>query len=95
MIMSTPATVKSVAEPLWTAVHPFFRGGNFLSAMKRAIAALVADRAFRRARAELAALDDRTLKDMGLDRSEIASVLIHQIQQRRNGAPWREHLIGN
>jgi uncharacterized protein YjiS (DUF1127 family) len=86
MIMSTLVTDKTVAVPPWTAALPIVIGGNLLNAMQRAIAALIADRALHRAQAELLALDDRRLMDMGLERSEIGSVLIDQTQQRRNGA---------
>ena len=48
---------------------------------------LVRYRSFRRAEHELHALDDRMLKDIGIDRSEISSVLSSAAQQRRN--IWR------
>ena len=41
--------------------------------------------AFRRAKAELMALDYRSLKDIGLDRSEIELVLTDYAYERRNG----------
>ena len=44
-----------------------------------------AHRAFRKARAQLMALDDRMLKDIGIDRSEIASALLNEKSERRNG----------
>jgi uncharacterized protein YjiS (DUF1127 family) len=43
-------------------------------------------RAFRRAEQHLMALDDRMLKDIGIDRSEITSALINRNGERRNGA---------
>jgi uncharacterized protein YjiS (DUF1127 family) len=52
---------------------------------RRAIAAFVAWRAFRRAESELMALDDHALKDIGLHRSEIGSALMDYAQERRNG----------
>jgi uncharacterized protein YjiS (DUF1127 family) len=41
--------------------------------------------ALRKAQAELNALDDRMLRDIGLDRSEIGSVLRDRGQERRRG----------
>jgi uncharacterized protein YjiS (DUF1127 family) len=55
-------------------------------AVRKTIAAFVAWRAFRRAESELMGLDDRALKDIGLDRSEIGSALMDHAQERRNGA---------
>jgi uncharacterized protein YjiS (DUF1127 family) len=85
MIMSTLATGKTTAEPLWTSAHPHVIGRNILNAMKRAIAAILVDRALRKAEAALMALDDRMLKDIGLDRSEIGSMLMDGAAERRNG----------
>jgi len=87
MVMSTLATGKMTAEPPWAA-HPHLIARNLLNAMKSAIA-LIVDRALRKAEAELLALDDRMLKDIGLDRTEIASMLMDGAAERRN-AP-RKH----
>lgn len=46
----------------------------------RAIADFICYRALQAAEAELMALDDRMLKDIGLDRSEIKSVLLNARQ---------------
>ncbi|MGE3915824.1 MAG: DUF1127 domain-containing protein [Hyphomicrobiaceae bacterium] len=54
---------KAAAHPLATA----FR--CTMSAIRR-------HRAFRKAEAELMSLDDRMLRDIGIDRSEIVSVLL-------------------
>ena len=42
-------------------------------------------RSFRKAERELNALDDRMLKDIGLDRSEIRSALANTRHERTNG----------
>lgn len=46
---------------------------------------LVHFRAFRKAERELNALDDRMLKDIGLDRTEIRSALSNARNERVNG----------
>jgi uncharacterized protein YjiS (DUF1127 family) len=56
----------------------------------RTIAALIADRSLRKAEAELMVLDNRLLKDIGLDRSEIRSALIDCSGERRVGVPSRQ-----
>ncbi|UCH74280.1 MAG: DUF1127 domain-containing protein [Rhodospirillales bacterium] len=47
--------------------------------------AFIAYRAYKIARARLMALDDRMLRDIGLNRSEIGSVLLDRAGERRNG----------
>jgi uncharacterized protein YjiS (DUF1127 family) len=44
------------------------------------------ERALRCAEGELMRLDDRMLKDIGLNRSEVASAVRHPEQERLNGA---------
>lgn len=44
------------------------------------------ERAMRRAENELMKLDDRMLKDIGLNRSEVASAVRNPEQERLNGA---------
>ncbi len=56
----------------------------------RAIAEFIRYRAFRAAEAKLYGLDDRMLKDIGLDRSEIRSALINAREERINGARYFE-----
>jgi uncharacterized protein YjiS (DUF1127 family) len=86
MIMST--LMKSgtkIAQP-WETLSLQLYGARLANAFLDAIANYVAHRALRRAEAQLAALDDRTLKDIGLDRSEIRSVLLDQANERRTRA---------
>ncbi|MGE0767569.1 MAG: DUF1127 domain-containing protein [Hyphomicrobiaceae bacterium] len=47
-------------------------------------------RAFKAARAELMALDDRMLRDIGLDRSEITSALLDAMGKRNERVPIRD-----
>lgn len=87
MTMSMTIIDDTGVEPLWTsALRRGLRGSSPLRAVRKAIAALVAWRAFRRAESELMALDDHALKDIGLDRSEIGSALMDDARERRNGA---------
>ena len=95
--MSTLLTDKTTAELPWTLTYPLSTSRNLFKAVKKTITALVANRALRKAKAELLALDDRMLKDIGFDRSEIGSVLMDQAPERRNGARqqrWQDHLSG-
>jgi len=45
-------------------------------------------RAMKRDKAHLMALDDRLLKDIGIDRSEITSVLRDEARERKRSAPF-------
>jgi uncharacterized protein YjiS (DUF1127 family) len=56
----------------------------------RAIAGIIRHRALKAAEAKLHGLDDRMLKDIGLDRSEIKSALLNARQERLNGARYFE-----
>ena len=49
-------------------------------------AAYARHRAFKAAESSLLALDNWTLKDIGLDRSEFASAIVNRNNERRNGA---------
>ena len=55
-----------------------------------AVAEFIRYRAFRAAEKKLHALDDRMLKDIGLDRSEIRSALVNAREERINGARYFE-----
>jgi hypothetical protein len=83
MIMSTLLTVKIPAEPPWA---------GFLSKMQETLSALLARRLRRRA-AELIALHDRMLGNVGLDRREIGSVLMDDAQERTNCGRQRWHAV--
>ena len=72
--MSNPATIWSNASPrAWRDFH--------LPALQHMARAFGKWRAVRRAERELHALDDRTLKDIGIARSEIHSAA----RERRSG----------
>jgi len=60
---------------------------SIASYITQVVADVVRYRSFRAAEKELHALDDRMLKDIGLDRSEIKSALTDAANQRRQ--VWR------
>jgi uncharacterized protein YjiS (DUF1127 family) len=72
----------------WAGIKPAFAPSRYwsLSALvtkfKKSFQACLEH---RRAKAELMALDRGTLKDIGLDRSEVESVLTDYAHERRNG----------
>ena len=77
--MSTTATIHTGAMPH----HPLRCIGV---AIARLYASYKTRIAFRQGRAQLMALDDRMLRDIGLDRSEIASALVNENAERLNGS---------
>lgn len=54
--------------------------------LMKAIGEFLRFRAFRKAEKQLMNLDDRMLKDIGLDRTEIRSALINARHERLNGS---------
>lgn len=60
------------------------------SVIAKAFVAFVLYRAHRAAHAQLNALNDRMLKDIGLTRSEIDSALLNRGFERRNGTQMPE-----
>jgi uncharacterized protein YjiS (DUF1127 family) len=86
MTMSMTIIDNTEVEPLRiSALRRSLLAQSLSRAVRKAIAALVDYRAFRRAESELMALDDHALKDIGLDRSEIGSALTDHALERRNG----------
>lgn len=67
---------------------------NFIGNMLHRLTASVADwRQRQRAYAELASLDDRSLADIGITRSEIPYVLSHAARdQAETGAPVNDNI---
>ena len=53
--------------------------------IRHAMQSIESYRAHRASKAELMALDELTLRDIGLDRSEIESALENRGNERRNG----------
>ena len=73
----------------WADLRQEKMGASIIGWMWKTILALRAHRNFRRAHAELMALDDGALKDIGLHRCEIDSVLTDKFKERRTA---RNHL---
>lgn len=82
-IMSTLLTNYTVAG---LAGEPSWSGASLIRSLQRSVVGLVARRAFRAAEAELLALDRRKLKDVGIDLSEIGSLLMEDARGRPNSA---------
>jgi uncharacterized protein YjiS (DUF1127 family) len=60
---------------------------SIANSLHRLAASMAERRNLRRAYAELSALDDRSLADIGISRSEIAYVLTHSSRQRGPATP--------
>jgi uncharacterized protein YjiS (DUF1127 family) len=67
---------NTTAKVPWSGLHPTLVDASFINRIRKWRAAFLKHRALRRAEAELKALDDRMLKDMGLCRGEIGSMLM-------------------
>lgn len=96
MIMSTQRIQIGVpAEPYSHDTSPHESLGAFFAHafdLHRLLGEYIRHRAIRRAEKELMALDNRMLKDIGLDRSEIGSAVRNPRQERLNGAQLTELL---
>ena len=76
--MSTTTTLRPGPTPRFV--------NRITALIDRLTSTYVAHCEFHRARSQLLALDDRMLKDIGLDRSEITSALLNERGERVNGA---------
>jgi hypothetical protein len=77
MIMSIFLSDKAPVDPPWAGLRPALVTASLISVMHTR----VATRSFRRPEAEVMAFDKRMLKDIGLEQSEIGSVLMDGMQR--------------
>jgi len=89
MMITAPNTVsngqiraRTASAPILDRIAPMMK-----SAVFTAWHAYTAHRSRQIAKAHLMALDERLLKDIGIDRSEIHSVLMDRARERRRGIP--------
>jgi uncharacterized protein YjiS (DUF1127 family) len=84
MIMSTEATS---ALPAGTGTHPIAGPGrHFVDVLHRIVAAICAYKQRRASLEILRALDDRTLRDIGIERSELVSALADNARRCASGS---------
>lgn len=87
---------EQISEPNWLTLRQV--AGTVAAITANAIASTVMRRAASQAHRELAALDDRTLADIGLVRPELTS-LLESLAETRTAAvlaqfPWNRPRIG-
>ncbi len=83
--MST-TLADDIAVPAPSAPPARLARTAILHAFRAAVTAWVARQAVRRSKQQLMLLNNRMLKDIGLDRSEIGSALLDHRHERINGA---------
>lgn len=82
--MSTSQMSQSTAAPTRSALHPLSPGARLIERARNRIVDFMTHLERRRAEADLIALDDRMLKDIGLDRSDIKwAVMVGMPDQSR------------
>ncbi len=83
------STKYEIGAPYGAAEGPLATSPNstlsgFFGFLERTMSEIVRYRAFRAAEKELHALDDRMLRDIGIDRTEITSALTNPANERRH-----------
>lgn len=87
--MSTSQIIQSRAAPTRPAPHPLFPGARLLERARKRIIDFMTRLERRRAETDLMALDDRMLKDIGIDRAGIKWAVMATKRDQSRGTPLR------